>query len=301
LLASECPGGLRYEVQAVVTQPDRAAGRGQKLTPPPVKSGAESAGIPVFQPERLRNNREALELLQRLEPDLLVVAAFGQILPREFFSFPRFGAVNVHASLLPRYRGAAPLVHAILNGERESGITIMKIAEGLDCGDVLSQIRFSIDENVTAGELELSAAVTGAQLLVDTLPGYLAGDIVGVPQDSVAVTLAPLVRKGDGRVNWGRPASQVHNLIRAFNPWPSAFSTLRGAEVKIWLSVVVDAGSVAGYDPGGVLKVQGTDLWVQCGGGTVLGVREAQLAGRRRCSGRDLANGLKLRAGERFE
>ncbi len=294
-----------FQVEAVITQPDRPAGRGQRLTPPPVKISAQAHNIPVLQTERLRRDAHAYELLQSARPELMVVVAFGQILPRDFFGYPKWGTVNVHASLLPRYRGAAPIVHAILNGELETGTTIMLIDEGMDTGHTLSSRAVQIGENTTAGELEPILAKDGASLLLETLPSYIEGKITPEAQDHSKATYAPRLDKEAGRMDWTRPSHCLHNQIRALNPWPVAFSTLRGETVKIWGSgrreTIRPPGAAAAAVPGAILEITAEGIFVQSGDSTTLLLTELQMPGRNRMNGRDFANGLKIQAGELFK
>jgi len=292
-------GDIQYDTRAVITQPDRPAGRGLRLTPPPVKVLAQEAGIPVFQPQRLRREPQIFEMLRQVDPELIVVVAFGQILPADFFNYPRYGTLNVHGSLLPKYRGAAPIAHAVLNGETESGTTIMKIDEGMDTGAILSQRAVAIDDNMTTGELEVVLAKQGAELLLDTIPQYVSGALVPYAQDDCLASYAPRIGKEQAVVDWARPAVTLHNQIRAFNPWPVALSTLRGQPVKIWRSTVASpAGPVT--KPGQVLSIDRQGIAVQCGDSTSLLLTELQLAGRNRNRAFDAANGLQLKVGERF-
>jgi methionyl-tRNA formyltransferase len=291
--------GERYDVRAVITQPDRPAGRGQRLTPPPVKVAAQWAGVPVFQTERLREDSQIYQLLEREKPELMVVVAFGQILPREFFAYPRLGTLNIHASMLPKYRGAAPIVHALLNGETRTGTTIMKIDEGMDTGDIVAQRSLPIEADITAGELERVLAGQGAELLMEAIPAYVSGGAAPVPQDAGQASYAPRIRKEEGRIEWSAPAESLHNRIRAFNPWPGAFSLLRGQVVKIWRSRRSDLTGIK-QGPGEIVDVSREGITVACGGGSALTLTETQLAGRHRNPAFDMANGLKLRPGDKF-
>ena len=290
---------LGLQLAGVVTQPDRKSGRGRKLSPPPVKVAALQLGLPILQCARIRGDAEALEFLRQARPDVMVVVAFGQILPREFFARPRFGSLNVHTSLLPRYRGAAPVVHAILNGEKETGVTIMKLDEGMDTGDVLAQSRTPIGPDVTSGDLERQLSRQGVELLLGTLPSYLSGELQARPQDHERATLAPLIRKDDARVDWTRPACRIHDQIRAFNPRPGAFTCFRGERLKIWRSRNPHASAFP--VPVGRIRTTGKgSILVGCGQGTSLELVELQLANRGRVRARDFANGMKLRSGERL-
>ncbi|MBI4446940.1 MAG: methionyl-tRNA formyltransferase [Acidobacteria bacterium] len=288
-----------YHIAAVITQPDRPAGRGQQLATPPVKRLAAAYKVPVFQPEKIRGNPEALQLLQRVQPDLNVVVAFGQILPREFFAFPPLGTLNVHASLLPFYRGADPVTHTILRGETETGVTIMRIDEGMDTGDILAQRHVPIGENMTAGELEVILSEEGAQLLVETIPHYASGEISPVPQDSHRASYAPRVKKEDAQIDWRRSAQEVHNHVRAYNPWPGAFTSFRSITVKIWRSEKLSDHSGSSGTPGKVLDISPKGILVQCGSGSLM-LKELQMPSRSRIGAHDFANGVDLKTGEFF-
>ncbi len=292
-------GDLRYDVRAVITQPDRPAGRGLRLTPPPVKVLAQEAGIPVFQPQKLRRDPQIYEMLREVDPELAVVVAFGQILPADFFNYPRFGTLNIHGSLLPKYRGAAPIAHAILKGETETGTTIMRIDEGMDTGKILSQRAIPLDDHITTGELEVVLAEQGAELLVDTIPKYVSGELAPYSQDDCQASYAPRIGKEQAALDWAKPAVALRNQVRAFNPWPVALSTLRGQAVKIWRSSVVQPdGSSA--KPGQITGINRQGITVQCGDSRSLLLTELQLAGRNRNRAFDLANGLQLKVGESF-
>lgn len=221
-----------YPVVGVVTQPDREAGRGRTLVAPPVKEAALQLGLPVIQPEKLRDP-EAMTQLQAWSPDLIVVAAFGQILRPAVLNLPRFGCVNVHGSLLPRWRGAAPIQAAILAGDPDTGITIMKMDSGVDTGPMLSQRATPIESDDTAGSLFEKLSVLGAELLMETLPGYLQGLIQPLPQPEEGVTYASMLRKEDGLLDFTRPAEELARLVRAFNPWPGAYFELQGSVMKV--------------------------------------------------------------------
>lgn len=221
-----------YPVLGVVTQPDRAAGRGRELKPPPVKVLALELGIPVIQPEKLRESG-AMEQLRTWSPDVIVVAAFGQILRQEVLDLPRFGCINVHASLLPRWRGAAPINTAILHGDEETGVTVMKMDAGLDTGPILGQRSVRIEPHETAGSLFDKLSTLGADLLLDTLPGYLAGEIQPRPQPEEGSTYAPMLKKEDGLLDFSHPARELERKVRAFNPWPGAYFEWDGNLLKV--------------------------------------------------------------------
>lgn len=284
------------DVAAVITQPDRPAGRGQKLTAPPVKQTALAVGVPLYQFRRIRDNPEALAVLEKTEAKACIVAAFGQILPAGFFDAPPCGTLNVHASVLPAYRGASPVVHAILNGDSETGVTIMKIDAGMDTGGILSVRWTPIPPEATAGELEAALAEQGARLLLPTLKQYLAGELEVTPQSDEAASYAPRIKKEDGRIDWLGSAAEVHNRIRAMNPWPGAFTDWRGGELKVWRASLVTVDST-GTAPGTVLRLDSSGVVVQCGAGAV-SLTELQLPNRRRVGARDFINGTQIRTGD---
>jgi methionyl-tRNA formyltransferase len=264
----------RYPVVGVVTQPDRPAGRGRKLAPPPVKVLAERLGLPVLQPARLKE-AHALEQLQSWRPDLIVVAAFGQILRKEVLELPPYGCINVHASLLPRWRGAAPVQAAILHGDQETGITIMKMDEGLDTGPILSQRSLAINPEDTGGSLSERLARLGAELLADTLPGYLDGSLAPVPQDERFVTFAPRLDKTAGALDFQQPAADLARLVRAYHPWPGAYTYLQEQRLKI---LKAHAANGSGGKPGETAISGGKPAFVTTDGLLVLD--EVQLAGK---------------------
>jgi len=289
----------RHEVVAVFTQPDRPAGRGQRLTASPVKQLALARGLAVFQPERVGRGT-SLETLKELGPDLTIVAAFGQILPQALLEVPRYGSINVHASLLPRYRGAAPIQRAIWNGDRQTGISIMQMDAGLDTGAVWAQRSIEIGPDETFGELQQRLATVGADLLAETLSEVDSGHKKPEPQDNEQATLAPRIRKEEGRVDWSRPSVSVHDQIRALNPWPAAFSWLRDQRTTIWRSSI---SAVAKRDlrPGTIADLSEDSIGVVCGDNSLLRLFELQWPGRRRLSAPDFARGLALESGETFE
>lgn len=234
-----------YQVVGVVTQPDRASGRGRELKPPPVKVLAQELELPVIQPEKLRQP-EAIEQLRFWNPDLIVVAAFGQILKKDVLYLPRFGCLNVHASLLPRWRGAAPINAAILYGDEETGITIMKMDVGLDTGPILTQRSIRLTRDDTAGSVFEKLSHLGADLLIETLPGYLTGKIQLIPQPEEGVTYAPMLKKEEGKLDFTRPANELERRVRAFNPWPGAFMDFDGTFLKIHRAHVEEGEAEAG-------------------------------------------------------
>ena len=289
-----------FQVVAVVTQPDRPKGRDLKLQPSPVKKAALRAGLPVLQPERARDPA-FLEDLRRLEPDLIVVAAYGQLLPPGILALPPQGCLNVHASLLPKYRGAAPIQWAILNDEAETGVTIMKMAEKLDTGDVLAQRATAIAPEDTAATLHERLARLGAQLLVETLEKNVNTIMVARPQVESQATYARKITREDGRLDWSLPARSLWNRVRAFIPWPGAFTTLAGGAklrtAKIWRASVEEASAAA---PGAVAQADKSGIVVACGGGGGLRIHELQLEGGRRLTAAEFLAGHPLHPGDRL-
>lgn len=277
----------------VITQPDRPAGRGLATKPPPVKQAAQELGLPVYQPASI-NSQEALERLRDLKLDLLAVAAYGQILKKDVLGSPRLGCINVHASLLPQYRGAAPVAWAIASGEEVTGVTVFLMDEGMDTGPILLQRQVQIDPEETRGELEARLAVVGGELLVEAIRGYVAGDIQPKPQPAEG-TLAPRLKKQDGEIDWSWPARRVHDWVRAMNPWPAAFTHFRGRLLKIHRTRM---GPEREGLPG-ALRPEGKRLFVVCGEGTVE-LLEVQPEGKRRMSTQDFLNGYRPRPGERL-
>ncbi|MBO8162330.1 MAG: methionyl-tRNA formyltransferase [Brevibacillus sp.] len=277
-----------HRVVGVVTQPDRPVGRKQVLRPSPVKELALRHGLPVLQPEKIKE-RAALDEVLACEPDLIVTAAYGQILPRELLEAPRLGAINVHASLLPKYRGGAPIHRAIIEGAGESGVTIMYMVEELDAGDMLSKVTVPIEERDTVGTLHDKLAAAGAALLVETIPRLAAGKITPVPQDHAAATFAPTIKREDERIDWDRPARAVYNQVRGLNPWPVAFTRFDGKIWKVWWVEMVSATGRAG-EPGTIVRREPDGVVVACGEGSVKLV-EIQPEGKKRMSMRDFLAG----------
>jgi methionyl-tRNA formyltransferase len=282
-------------VVAAVTRPDRPKGRDLKAQPPPVKTMAEQAGLRVLQPERARDPAFVAEL-RALRPEVIVVAAYGQILPPAVLDLPRFGCVNVHASLLPKYRGAAPIQWAILNNESETGVTIMKMAAGLDTGDILSQRATPIDPDETAATLHDRLAAIGGELLTATLPAYAAGAITPQPQDNTAATYARKITKADGWLDWSLSALELRNRIRAFTPWPGAFVnwSAQGQPrlLKIWRAQIEPRQG----PPGEVLQADKAGLVVACGTGA-LRIEQLQLEGGRKMTAAEFLAGHNIKPG----
>ena len=276
-----------WEVVAVVTQPDRPAGRGKKVVASPVKQYALTQGLPILQPTSLRKEPAAVEALRALAPDLFVVAAYGQILRKEVLALPTHGPINVHASLLPAYRGASPITAALLDGRSETGISMMLMDEGMDTGPVLAQAKTPIAPQETAATLGARLAALGAQLLVETLPAWVAGHITPTPQSALPgeVSHCRLIRKEAGQIDWTQPATVIERMTRAYVPWPSAYTTWRGETFKIWQADVVN-GQAA---PGLVVSTP-AGLAVGTGDGLLLLVT-VQPAGKRQIDLRSFLNG----------
>lgn len=276
----------------VYTQPDRPKGRGKKLAASPVKEFALAHQLPVFQPERLRRP-EAVEELRRLNPDLVVVVAYGQILPRSVLEIPRFSCINVHASLLPKYRGAAPINKAIVDGEKETGVTTMLMDVGLDTGAMLVKRRTPIGPDETAGEVHDRLAQLGREAMTETLQRLCAGELTPQSQDDAASTYAPMMSKEDGLIDWRRSARQIHNQVRGLDPWPGAYSYLDGQVLKIARTGVVEQ---AGGTPGEILSADAGGIRVACGQDTLL-IGALQLPGKKRLTAREFLSGHPLFAG----
>lgn len=261
------------------TQPDKPKNRGMKLLPTPVKEFCLAHDIPVFQPTKLRDGT-ALAQIQELAPELIVVAAYGRILPDDILRYPAKGCINVHSSLLPRYRGAAPINWAILNGDKESGVTIMHMATELDAGDIISQAATPIDPNETVETLHDRLAELGAQLLVKTVKEIEAGTASRTPQDPALVSFAPMLSRQLSPMDWSRPARELHDQVRGLIPWPAAVTGLDGVRCKVFSTLVCD--QTATGEPGTVVQADKKGLKIACGGGTVLELREIQPDGKKR-------------------
>lgn len=277
---------------AVYTQPDRPKGRGKKLAPPPVKELAMQHDIPVYQPLKLRDP-EVVEELRALAPDLIVVVAYGQILPKSVLDIPKYGCINVHASLLPRYRGAAPINKAVVDGEPVTGVTTMLMDVGLDTGDMLVKRATEIGAEETAGELHDRLALLGREAMEETLRRLCAGTLRPEPQEEDLSCYAPQMKKEDGRIDWRQSAQAIHNLVRGLTPWPGAFTTLEGELLK--LGRTLPENSRAGV-PGTVVAADGEGVRIACGDGVLL-VRELQLPGKKRLAVADFLRGRALPAG----
>ncbi len=286
-----------HDIQLVVTQPDRPQGRGMELTAPPVKQSAHRLGLPVTQPERIRNNDEFRDRLTAIQPDAIIVVGYGRIIPGWMLHLPPYGNINVHASLLPKYRGAAPIQWALANGEKVTGVTTMQIDEGLDTGDILLKRQMTIAPDDTAITIAPRLAEMGAELLVQTLQELKQGILEPVPQDDSLATLAPILKKEDGLVDFTRTAGQIHDRLRGFQPWPGAYTQFRGKTLKfISVRTVANPPQLAA----GELHVSGDHLLAGCGAGTALELLQVQPEGKKAMSAREFINGYRPAEGERL-
>lgn len=293
-LQALCESG-KHEILAVVTQPDRPKGRGNKLLQTPVKEYALEQGLTVYQPQKVKTP-EFVELLHELQPELIVVAAFGQFLSKEILELPKYGCINVHASLLPKYRGAAPIQYAIIKGEKESGVTIMQMDIGMDTGAMLDKVVVSIAENSTMGELHDALREQGATLLLQVIDKIAAGTAVAEPQDNEQATYATLLDRSMEHIDWSKTAQEVHNLIRGFNPAPSTFTKLpNGKSLKIWGSKMTDKSSAAAA--GTVIETGKHSFFVACGEG-VLEITEVQPESKKRMPAQVFLNGRGVQEGD---
>lgn len=283
-------------IEAVITQPDRPSGREQEVRSSPVKEVALEAGLYVYQPEKMKSD-SALDFFKRVVPDVVVIIAYGQIIPKQLIEIPRLGWINLHASLLPHYRGAAPIHWAIVNGETRSGLTTMQIDPGLDSGPILLQIEMGIGPDETAPEVAGRMAEAGAPLIVETLRKHERGEITPVAQDHEHATFAPMLKKEHGRINWAHTAGQIYNRIRGMQPWPGAFTMFRAQTCHVWGRPAKFAMPESSE---GTLLASAGGVFVACGEKTWLQLEAAQVEGRKRISARDFANGARLKPGERF-
>ena len=286
----------KYGVEAVFTQPDRPKGRGKKMAFSAIKEVAVKHDIKVFQPEKLKDDREAIEYLKEMKPDFIIVVAFGQILTKEVLDIPKYGCINLHASLLPMYRGAAPLNWVVINGEKKSGNTTMLMDVGLDTGDMLLKDEVEITENMTAGELHDILMVRGGNLLIETIEGLANGTIKGIKQEG-ETCYAKMLSKNTGKISWDKSALEIHNLIRGLNPWPIAHTTYKEENMKIYESEVLNENS--NKEPGTILSVNKSGMKVSCKEGVLL-VKKVQfpngkpLTIEQYITGKDIELGCKL-------
>jgi methionyl-tRNA formyltransferase len=292
-----------FDIAAVITQPDRPRGRGQDVSFAPVKEAALAAGVPVHQPEKIRQP-EAQDLLQKLAPDAIVIIAYGQIIPARLLPIPRLGWINLHASLLPNYRGAAPINWAIVNGETKTGVTTMRIDAGMDTGDMLLQREIEIGPTETAPQLALRMSELGAPLMAETLRGLVAGTMTPRTQNAAEATLAPMLKKEFGLIDWSLTAAAIFHRIRGFAPWPGAYTLFRGQVCHLWGEPASNGQNAQvltseGSSPGTLLAERGA-AFVVCGGATLLHLSAVKLEGRKQVSAAEFLNGARLLPGERF-
>jgi methionyl-tRNA formyltransferase len=285
-----------HEVALVVTQPDRAAGRGMEVQAPPVKQAAVTLGVEAVQPEKIKNNAEFRARLEAIQPDAILVVAYGRIIPEWMLGLPRFGNINLHGSLLPKYRGAAPIQWAVANGEVLTGVTTMRLDSGLDTGDMLLAQVVPIGQEETAVDVYGCLAPVGAKLMVKTLHKLEHGTIVPQSQDHSMATLAPILKREDGWIDFSRTAQQIYDRWRGFQPWPGAHTVLRGKKLIVQRMQVAGVGDC---EPG-VLEVRGDALVVGCAGEHVLTLDEVQMEGKRRMSAAEFLRGYQLKSGERL-
>ncbi len=287
------------EVPAVVCQPDRPAGRGLELKPPATKVVAVELGLPVVQPTKVRTE-EFARWVREQRADVALVIAYGRILPKAVLAAPRAGCMNLHASILPKYRGAAPIQWAIVRGETETGVALMQMDEGMDTGPVFSTRTIPIGPDETAGELYLRLSAVAAELVREDLGRAVRGELCAVPQDHAAATMAPMLRKDDGRVDWSAPSRAVHDLVRGMTPWPGAHTTLDGKRFRVLRSRRGAPDGPPEAAPGTVVALADDALLVACGGGGTVAVLSGQLEGRKALSARELHNGRVVTVGQRF-
>jgi methionyl-tRNA formyltransferase len=283
-------------VVGVVTQPERPAGRGRKTILSPVRRAAEIHGVPTLAPEKIRDP-SFFDVLSKWAPDLIVVVAYGRILPRQILELAPHGCLNVHYSLLPKYRGAAPVPWTIIGGEEKSGVTTMRLVEKMDAGPIFLQREISVAPNDTTASLQAKLAPVGAELLVETIAGLKAGNLTPQAQDESKVTYAPVLKKEDGLIDWNLPAVSIERRVRGFNPWPSAYTYLAGNLLKIHRARVIEMAEKAA--PGEVLKADKESLWIATGAGA-LSLEEVQLENRNKMTAREFLNGTRVEKGARL-
>jgi methionyl-tRNA formyltransferase len=284
-----------FNLQLVVTQPDRPKGRGMEVSLSPVKRRALELGLSVSQPETIKNNQDFRSRLTELKPEAIIVVGYGRIIPQWMLDLPALGNINLHASLLPKYRGAAPIQWAIANGDTVAGVTTMKIDAGLDTGDILLQKEMAISADHTAETMSPKLAATGAKLMVETLLGLQAKSIQPRSQDNAQATLAPILKKEDGLIDFARPANQILNRLRGFQPWPGGSTKFRGKNLQVWKAAKTDRQA-----PPAEVLVEGERMMVGCGQDTAIELLELQLEGRKRTSGAEFVRGYRLQSGARL-
>jgi methionyl-tRNA formyltransferase len=287
-----------FSVEAVISQPDRPRGRGGQVTASPVKEAALDLGLHVYQPETIKSE-SAQEFLKRVAPDAVVIIAYGQIVPARLLAIPRLGWINLHASLLPAYRGAAPIHWAIANGETITGLTTMQIDAGMDTGPTLLRREVEIAPDETTPELAARMSAMGADLIADTLTQFDRGEISPTPQDGKSATYAPILKKENGRIDWARPAQQIYNSMRGFTPWPGAYTTFRGQTCQIWGRPEATSATEPHATPGQIIQT-GKEIRVLCGESTLLRLDSVQIEGRKKLASREFANGARIAPEDRF-
>ncbi len=287
-----------FAIKLVLTQPDRPKGRGLELVASPVKQSALKHNLPIYQPEKIKTNEDLQSRLVDIAPDAIIVVGYGRIIPKWMLDLPRHGNINLHASLLPKYRGAAPIQWAIARGETVTGVTTMRIDEGLDTGNILLQQELAIADNDTSETLAPRLAAIGADLMIETLRGLQSGTITSQPQVNGAATLAPILTKEDGRIDFHRTAQEIYNRLRAFQPWPGAFTEFRGKMLGVTAARPVMEQPAAPLDEGQLFP-NASQLFVGCGDGTVLELLEVQPEGKKRIAAKDFVNGYRPQIQER--
>jgi methionyl-tRNA formyltransferase len=284
-----------YDIVGVVTQPDRPKGRKKTLTPPPVKEEAEKHNIKVLQPEKIRHE---LDDVLSLQPDLIVTAAFGQILPKELLDAPKYGCINVHASLLPELRGGAPIHYSILQGKDKTGITIMYMAEKLDAGDILTQVEVPIEERDTVGILHDKLSEAGVKLLAETIPQLLAGKLTPEQQDDSKATFAANIKREQEKIDWSKSGEEIYNQIRGLNPWPVAFTTYQNQLIKLWWGEKMSSKNDS--PPGTIIGIDQDGFVVATGNKTAIKITELQPSGKKKMNGEDFLRGTTISVGEKL-
>jgi methionyl-tRNA formyltransferase len=290
-----------HSVAGVFTQPDKPAGRGGKVQSPAVKMVAASHGMPVYQPANIKNNEEVREAFQSIAPDACVVAAYGKILPEWLLQIPRLGCINVHSSLLPKYRGAAPVNWAIANGERVTGVTIMQMDPGMDTGPIWTQQATEIGPEETAPDLSARLSEMGANLLSTTLPLIEQGGVAPTPQNDAEATYAPILKREHGKIDWNDRAAAIATRVRGFQPWPGSYTSFKDVRIIIWRAVEVALpAETSSATPGTIASLDKSAFTASCGGNSALRIEELQVEGKRRSGARDFINGMRLEVGMRM-
>ena len=287
-----------FSVEAVITQPDRPRGRGQHVSSSPIKEAALEIGLHVYQPETIKSE-SAQEFLKRVAPDAVVIIAYGQIIPARLLTIPRLGWLNLHASLLPQYRGAAPIHWAIADGETITGLTTMQIDAGMDTGPTLLHREVEIGPDETAPELAARMSAIGAELIAESLLRFDRGEISPAPQENKNASYAPILKKEDGRIDWARPAQQIYNRMRGFAPWPGSYTAYRGQTCQLWGRPETSGAAGAHIAPGEIVPST-KEVYIVCGEGTCLRLESIQVEGRKKISAREFANGARMGLAERF-